>query len=1236
MAIQYYMRGWTGSAYVDWVVNDQPDSTGAFAPVGGLTNITVNRIVTSKVGNFLNPDAEPSFIAPNYTNPVDPYFLHLNSFDWLHPSPPTATFPAAPEPIGIAVVRGVTSGTLNPYATLFWEEGLQEWRFRYINADGSIGAGEAVDMGALSLDGPLNIQDGYIAVSETTDVLDPPASTGIIRIPNNQYIKSQNSDHDQDVILIGADNFTQAAGSSYFQATNRVQAGNSNYSVHVPSYVTVDGYIFSGDYTLAAQSGFIRLPNASTGNAFKNFTPTSPDLKGLASTAGNLITLGDANNSGVQFLTGPGSSSSTPMQFNFLSNGTDLLDILMNTATGPNTNLNNTFISFGSTATLPSLTQATPLTNVSGQALHVSAQHGVGSGNLGGPVLIHAGVGPAADGYVDLGVRNSGQTLPMLRTFPNLAMNLSNSPSDYRPYGTNFTVNDGSTVSFNPVFRFPQTFLNVFSATNANPIVITTQSKAGIPLNHGFATGQRIAIAGAKVSSGINPFNGTFTVTVVSPSSFSIGVSGVGGGTYVANTGSILPVSNLFGNAVASPAAVLGPTIAQDDNQSGNGLPMLVSAQWSTFSGGVGGDLTTSGGSATTGASALGGKHFVSGGNATTGTTLSTGAGTARAGGNVVLQPGIGSGGLGSQTHGEIDFMNSGIIRGRFYADGYGPYMEIGSASSPAQTGFLRLANLNTDNATPPNKTAIAMRNPQNNGDILLIGTDQDGYVVVGNGSSVIIGGNFLNNDVLPAPTTTYIAGNLQVWGSTTIVDSTIVDIVGRVIHANWPLNPGGTPPALAPPVLITGFDVNRGYSSANVMNDGAAMLWTEGSNVVSGSDGYWRFATIPQDGYNLSPRDNYTLSGLAAAGSNILNIMAGSLSVASSVNPVAGSLPVVGALRTQNNTTAVSQRNQNGTTDLLMLGADAANHIIMGASSSPQNAGFIFNTTTNSLFDFWTNSVSEVQIGSDTNGPFVRESSTTFTPATTGFIRVPANVTAVAARSTSNSDILLLGTDNLNHILHGDSTSPTNGGHIFSTTTNSVFDFWVNGISQVSIGANEINFTNTDGYATIQQSTTFANNATGGSLTVAAQSVQGTLGIGGNLLLSSGFGSLVDGYVDLQVAGVSVVAVEPADTLGHSKFVFLQGRRRHVTQITGSYLVSLSDDLIAVTTLSAPITITLPLFPVLGDAYEIKDTTGNAGTNNITVSGNGTNIDGSSMFVLNQPYASVTLTYTGSTWSVT
>ena len=66
--------------------------------------------------------------------------------------------------------------------------------------------------------------------------------------------------------------------------------------------------------------------------------------------------------------------------------------------------------------------------------------------------------------------------------------------------------------------------LAVTAATTASPIVVTTQAN----VSHGLTTGDRVAIAEV---GGNTAANGTFTVTVLSPTSFSLNGS-VGNGTY--------------------------------------------------------------------------------------------------------------------------------------------------------------------------------------------------------------------------------------------------------------------------------------------------------------------------------------------------------------------------------------------------------------------------------------------------------------------------------------------------------------------------------------------------------------------------------------------------------------------------------------------------------------------------------------------------------------------------------
>ena len=75
----------------------------------------------------------------------------------------------------------------------------------------------------------------------------------------------------------------------------------------------------------------------------------------------------------------------------------------------------------------------------------------------------------------------------------------------------------------------------VESITNANPGVVTTN------LFHGFSTGQVIQINGATGMTGINGVN--LTITVLSLTTFSIGINTTSSGTYVSGSGIVTPNS---------------------------------------------------------------------------------------------------------------------------------------------------------------------------------------------------------------------------------------------------------------------------------------------------------------------------------------------------------------------------------------------------------------------------------------------------------------------------------------------------------------------------------------------------------------------------------------------------------------------------------------------------------------------------------------------------------------------
>lgn len=84
----------------------------------------------------------------------------------------------------------------------------------------------------------------------------------------------------------------------------------------------------------------------------------------------------------------------------------------------------------------------------------------------------------------------------------------------------------------------------------------------------------------------------------------------------------------------------------------------------------------------------------------------------------------------------------------------------------------------------------------------------------------------------------------------------------------------------------------------------------------------------------------------------------------------------------------------------------------------------------------------------------------------------------------------------------------------------------------------------------------------------------------------------------------------------------------------TSNTSISVSKFFIPCDSTAGAFTITLPGSPQTGQHFVIADISGTAVANNITINGNGHNINGSATSVLNQAYARADLYYTGSVWS--
>lgn len=85
-----------------------------------------------------------------------------------------------------------------------------------------------------------------------------------------------------------------------------------------------------------------------------------------------------------------------------------------------------------------------------------------------------------------------------------------------------------------------QNSIPIASNTLANPTVVTTLSQVGIPIPHRLTTGDKVLFSGSNSTPSIN---GVQTVTVISPTTFSVPVNVTTGGT----TGTFLKVNSNAG-----------------------------------------------------------------------------------------------------------------------------------------------------------------------------------------------------------------------------------------------------------------------------------------------------------------------------------------------------------------------------------------------------------------------------------------------------------------------------------------------------------------------------------------------------------------------------------------------------------------------------------------------------------------------------------------------------------------
>jgi len=116
---------------------------------------------------------------------------------------------------------------------------------------------------------------------------------------------------------------------------------------------------------------------------------------------------------------------------------------------------------------------------------------------------------------------------------------------------------------------------------------------------------------------------------------------------------------------------------------------------------------------------------------------------------------------------------------------------------------------------------------------------------------------------------------------------------------------------------------------------------------------------------------------------------------------------------------------------------------------------------------------------------------------------------------------------------------------------------------------------------------------------------------------------------------GAGIVVTPGANTITISSSGITPSSYTNVN--TSPYVVLVTDEYLSVDSSGGPIIVQLPNAAALSQVFTIKDRTGSAATNNITVTtvGGAVNIDGATTFVMNTAYQAINVIGNGSTYEV-
>jgi hypothetical protein len=191
-----------------------------------------------------------------------------------------------------------------------------------------------------------------------------------------------------------------------------------------------------------------------------------------------------------------------------------------------------------------------------------------------------------------------------------------------------------------------------------------------------------------------------------------------------------------------------------------------------------------------------------------------------------------------------------------------------------------------------------------------------------------------------------------------------------------------------------------------------------------------------------------------------------------------------------------------------------------------------------------------------------------------------------------------------------------------YTTDGNQVDNHGVNATASVILGGHNHNIPATSDYSAILGGDTI-KAATGVTNTVYFPKVRIGQGIGAGIVTNN-----TNNDILVRNSATGEIEIRDASTLvgtgntGSSQNIYVNKKI-----VTGSTTLLVTDFVIFVNG-SVALTLILPAAPNDGEVFKIKDVSGNASTNNITINGNGHNIDGSSTITINTDRGGVELCF--------